>query len=226
MTGSSGEGTNRRRREDAELAARVKAALMAGTRSTGVDVRVDCAGGLVRLHGIVDALAEKVEAERIAQSVPGVEEVENNLAVATDGTITDDELEEELRGRLDHVAPGVYARISGGSVTLAGRVRNLAEAAAAEAAARTVPGVKEVRSEVRVQPDPGPRTDDASLTSEANRLLAVDHGDAVHVLVEDGVARLRGQVSQPGDREAVREVVASIDGIRRIEDGLEVIQPD
>lgn len=45
--------------------------------------------GTVQVHGIVDVLEEKLQAEEIIWTFAGVKKVENNITVCTDGEIDD-----------------------------------------------------------------------------------------------------------------------------------------
>ncbi|MFZ5899423.1 MAG: BON domain-containing protein [Bacillota bacterium] len=108
--------------------------------------------GEVVLTGIVDTLAEKEQLTRLVSAIPGVKRVENNIAISTDGQITDAEVLEEVMEELAQT-PGldvkrVGAKVSGGRVFLVGHTDNPSEIRAARHAASKARGVREVIDQV------------------------------------------------------------------------------
>ena len=84
--------------------------------------------GLVILQGVVDTLAEVNHASRVVSAVPGVEAIENNLTISTDGAITDREIELEIEQKLE-LEPrleGIQVKIevNKGEARLIGNVEN------------------------------------------------------------------------------------------------------
>lgn len=67
--------------EDAAITARVKSALIAGSKLDPLRIDVEVRNGVVTLHGLVDSENQRDEAERIVSRVGGVHAVSNNLAV-------------------------------------------------------------------------------------------------------------------------------------------------
>lgn len=67
--------------DDAAVTARVKAALTANDVTKARQINVETRNGVVQLHGFVDSAREANEAVREASSVPGVNEVRNDLEV-------------------------------------------------------------------------------------------------------------------------------------------------
>lgn len=66
---------------DSSITASVKAKLLADSDVAGHNVDVDTEEGIVYLIGRVDTESEKAEAERLARSVDGVQNVVNHLKV-------------------------------------------------------------------------------------------------------------------------------------------------
>ncbi|MEO6456853.1 MAG: BON domain-containing protein [Chloroflexia bacterium] len=66
---------------DEEVAERVRYALLADAYTTDLNIEVEVEGGTVLLHGKVRSLDDIEQAEQIAGSVPGVEEVEEDLEI-------------------------------------------------------------------------------------------------------------------------------------------------
>lgn len=66
---------------DEEVAERVRYALMADAYTTDLNIEVEVEDGTVYLHGKVGSLNDIEQAEQIAGSVPGVDEVEEDLEI-------------------------------------------------------------------------------------------------------------------------------------------------
>jgi hypothetical protein len=66
---------------DEEIAERVRYALRADAYTTDLNIEVEVEDGTVLLHGKVRSLDDIEQAEQIAGSVPGVEEVEEDLEI-------------------------------------------------------------------------------------------------------------------------------------------------
>jgi hyperosmotically inducible protein len=67
--------------DDATVTAKVKAALIEDSTTKATEINVDTHGGTVQLNGFVDTQAAKDRAAELAQSIEGVQQVENNLNV-------------------------------------------------------------------------------------------------------------------------------------------------
>lgn len=133
-----------------ELEQAVRAAIEADPGMKGYDVQVKARGGEVVLTGVVDVLAEKERLRSIAAAVPGVERVEEDIAVSTDGALDDRDVEMEVSEELAaHPAldlKDVGVEVKGGVAHLVGRVADSAEESLAMQTAAKARGVKEVRS--------------------------------------------------------------------------------
>lgn len=66
---------------DEELAERVRYALAADAYTTDLNIEVEVEYGVVYLHGKVRSLEDIEQAEQIAGSVPGIEDVEEDLEI-------------------------------------------------------------------------------------------------------------------------------------------------
>ena len=67
--------------DDSVITTKVKSALLADKRVSGMDVSVETFKGRVLLSGYVNSPEERQTAERIARSTAGVKEVNNKIAV-------------------------------------------------------------------------------------------------------------------------------------------------
>lgn len=150
--GSGGAG-RKDGQEERRLAEAVRAAIAHDPGMGGYEVNVKARGGEVVLTGVVDVLAEKERLREIASAVPGVERVEADLTVSTDGAVTDRGVEmeaaEELAAHpgLDPAEVGV--KVQGGVAHLVGRVDGPEEERAARAAVAKARGVTEVQSHLK-----------------------------------------------------------------------------
>jgi len=108
--------------------------------SYGVDINVRCINGHVTLYGIVDNLSEKNHAQKIAESVEGVEKDVSlvNLVV-------------QKLSRYDLSLPDLVITANNGTVTLSGYVNNLKEKELANEAAQSVNGVKKVINHIKIR---------------------------------------------------------------------------
>jgi hyperosmotically inducible periplasmic protein len=66
---------------DASLTAKVKANIVEDQSLKGFEIGVETMNHVVQLSGFVDTRQQKNQATTIAQSVPGVESVQNNILV-------------------------------------------------------------------------------------------------------------------------------------------------
>lgn len=115
-----------------------------------IAVQID--GDEVVLQGWVPTLTLKRIATRLAQEVPGVTRVRNEL-------IADEELERkaaevlEQEPALEDDFPGIHIDVIAGAVTLWGTVSSEADRQRAEALVRQIPGVRKVVNQLKVRGD-------------------------------------------------------------------------
>lgn len=147
------------RSEDDRLREEVQAKLEQDPQLSSYGLKADVVGGEAQLSGVVDVLAEKERAERLARSVSGIRNVASAIAVSTDGDITEEgvkrEVAEELAADPRVDTRRIWAQACGGTVILHGREEDEeAKTAAREAAARAR-GVTRVLDQVRTrEPEP------------------------------------------------------------------------
>lgn len=67
--------------DDSVITTKVKSALLADTRVSGMNVRVDTVEGRVMLSGVAKTPGERQAASDIARSIAGVRQVENRIVV-------------------------------------------------------------------------------------------------------------------------------------------------
>jgi hyperosmotically inducible protein len=238
---------------DAWVTTRVKLKHLAG----GIDplaVNVDTMDGSVTLHGPVETLEERQQAERLAAEVDGVASVRNLLAVVPEGAgddvaATDSALREHIETVLERDAAlaksdvGV-ASVTDGIVLLSGTAETLAAHERALEDARSVDGVRLVASGIR-SPDAQADTElwSEGQVPEPGRLAAVSDGWvttrakvrlmnepglsplSVNVDTREGVVTLFGMVTSADAKALAQREVERIDGVKSVRNELQVV-PD
>lgn len=67
--------------DDATTTASIKSELLFNSETSGLDVNVDTAYGVVTLNGVVETAAEKELIEQIAENTPGVRNVDSEIEI-------------------------------------------------------------------------------------------------------------------------------------------------
>lgn len=139
---------------DQELRRAVKDALDSDIRTRNYDLKVTVAGGVARVTGIVDTLSEKEQVDQILSGIRGLKEFDNGVSISTDGSIIDEDVEEEVTEELN-ADPAVNLRNVGarsvrGNVFLMGAVDSPEEEKAAIRAASRARGVRSVVSRLKI----------------------------------------------------------------------------
>jgi hyperosmotically inducible protein len=147
--------------DDAEITARVKAALIEDDQVRARNIDVETQAGAVQLSGFVDSEAEKTAAEATARTVQGVGAIDNALIVGrgtrTTGTVVDDTIiASKVKAQLVDeagfgTASAINVEVRGGVVQLSGFVSSEAEKQRAAQVAQNVDGVADVRNDVAVR---------------------------------------------------------------------------
>jgi len=156
----------------------------------------------------------------------------SSAATSVKDTASDMYITSAAKTRLltDSETPGTDINVDTdrGVVTLFGTVPNAQSKQKAEAEARKVSGVKKVVNELQVVPS-GVKKEvsqrDSQIENDAEKAVSNDRSlkDAdIQVEVRDGVARLSGTVASANDKMAAVSKVKKIDGVRKVEDDLQV----
>jgi len=154
----------------------------------------------------------------------------------------DNELQEDILAELDFDpkldATKVGVTVNDGVVTLTGRVRTLAEKAAAEDAVRRVEGVRAIVEELDVTSEdddddaPGDRLTDEELARRAINILHWDNSvpnERIELTVRDGLVTLSGDVSWRFQREAAEDAIRRLSGVKDVLNNILVrpaVQPE
>ncbi|NQV22724.1 MAG: BON domain-containing protein [Rhodopirellula sp.] len=233
---------NVKRRDDAALQSDVQAAVQhdPATRHLKVDVKAE--SGTVTLSGSVPTTGEKTLAGEVAMGVKGVEELENDLTVVHQKTLSDDDLKSEIQelfrysALLDDCEIGVT--VKAGVAVLNGKVASPFQKSHADFVAFQA-GAKEVdsrgihvhwthtnpllRSQRYVKATDEEIRDAIQRTFQHDpRLLSF----TPEVQVEHGVVTLTGDVGHlTAKRSAERDAQHTI-GVHRVKNLLNVRWPD
>lgn len=142
-------------RTDTDLAHAAIAALTWDAVIPNSDVRVTVSNGWVTLSGQVETPFERDAAERAIQRLAGVRGVSNGLAVRLAEPAPADvkeRIERALVRNAETDAARITVTVKDHIATLKGTVRSHAERRAAEASARSAPGITEVNNRILVEP--------------------------------------------------------------------------
>jgi hyperosmotically inducible protein len=190
----------------------------AGLQRRG-EIAVSVEDAVVTIRGKVRSLAQKRRAEKAARAAEDVTRVENELAVEA-GDRTDQEIARELTREIRGFAffdffDRVEGEVNNGLVTLRGEVREPWRRDDYVHLAEAVPGVKEVKNELRALPVSN--YDDQLRITAARQLYGdprfVRHANRslppIHIVVENGRVSLKGAVTAPLEKRLTDSLVSS-----------------
>ena len=148
-------------------------------------IQVSVDDGIVRLHGTVDRLLQRVAAQRAASRVRGVRAVEDDIEVSTSVW---DHSDEDVAAAVEHaltwsseVPAGVHAAVKKGVVILTGEVQWNHERRAAERLVERIEGVNDVDNRIALIRRPsGPDTRERIQHALVRNAIV----DASHIEVE------------------------------------------
>jgi osmotically-inducible protein OsmY len=227
---------NPQSRPDDQIRRDVFSALAVDPVVESYEISISVNDGVVLLAGKVDSYTEKLVAQKIAQHVKGVVDVNNALAydLATNRSDADIEADIEYRLRRDaSIDSGlVHVTVTDGEVTLRGSVSSAAEKTEAASEAWAVPGVAGVTNELDVKwwLD-GDRNDWTSGWTDEDMRKAVERAlldnprvSAFHVvtIVNKGVATLTGTVDNLQAKRTAENEALDVLGIWRVKNHLRV----
>jgi osmotically-inducible protein OsmY len=154
-----GAGTSHAAISDPWITTKAKIALLTTEHLDATDIDVDTINGRVTLHGKVPTAVEKEKATSVADSIEGVDAVQNLLQVVPESARarvddTDAQIESRVEEALDD-APGMddsdvdVVSVNRGVVLLGGKAATMNDHLQAIATTSRVRGVREVRTEVQ-----------------------------------------------------------------------------
>ena len=189
MAAHADDGDMSRQLDDARAEGSVSTAIATNRNLSPFSINVDVKGDTAILSGEVETEVEKDLAEQIAQDIEGIENVDNQLKVGTEGdyskagersladrmsdTTTTATIKSKLLWNNSTEGLNIHVNTENGVVTLTGETDSSASKELAERLAEDTDGVREVKNELTViGEDP----------SEAESTVAETADDAGNVL--------------------------------------------
>jgi osmotically-inducible protein OsmY len=191
------------------------------------EIAVSTKDGVVTLRGTVGSFRQRREAQKAAERVWGVKEVDSELEVRI---LTEHRRDDaELRGdvlqalMLDSLVPiSVDATVKNGLVTLNGAVDWQYQRDEAEFVAGNIVGISDVYNEIQLV-RPTPEADDVqhAIKNAFTRDAKLD-GDSLVVSTRDGTVSLTGTVHSWSERDAAVAAAWAAPGVTSVDDRLTV----
>ena len=211
---------------DHALERRIAAALAADPHVDDDAIAVQCGQrGYAVLRGASGNPAMDGRALRTASAVAGVDEVINQLRPRRPGVGPRQEARTEaavLRAFIaDDALPAeaMHVSASDGTVTLRGRVDSASQRDEAEAVARRVSGVSQLRNELDVWTAISPN----QVLEQVTGAMGGHRADHLTVTARDNVVTLSGTVRSAADRDAAVVAAADVPFVARVEDAIRVV---
>lgn len=186
------------------------------------DLRVKVLDGIARLTGVVNTLREKDLAARIAEKLPGVRGVENDIVIDGNREPTNSKLYRAVADALADFPPDDPAAIGVRSVCdgvayLVGNAASALEAKRAAEIASGVPGIKMVVNEISIAPGVPMGEIDIKNTVE-DALTSNEKLDArdIEVCVDHTDVYLDGCVDDEDEMHIAEETAAGASGVRQV----------
>lgn len=219
--------------ENAHIATEALKAKMQGPEFKNVQVSVDPKGEAT-LSGTVPIYEYKVDAERRAQTTPGITAVRDKIQVSGSG-ISDAQIEKILgpeiadsRVGYGNLFDAILLHVQKGVVTLSGHAHDFADRDAAVGLASTTPGVKEVIDDIKVDP---PSKEDWKIRMGVARAIyddpalqkyALNPVRPIRISVQNARVELYGTVANPHDRQLAFTQAQKVPGVFSVKDYLNV----
>jgi len=238
---------------DAWVTAKVKMLLMNSPSVGGLPINVDTNDGRVTLHGMVPTNAEKTEAGRIARAGTGVLAVRNLLQVVPDSrrkavNVADDRIQEDISAALKAEPAlknsSIHAKtVTKGVVLLDGKAASLSDHLLAIEVTSSVPGVRQVSSQVDspdqfgdrevwyddapVDATPGNAWTDGWITTQTKTRFMTDAdvpARDINVDTRRGVVTLFGTVPNAAAATKAVQIAKDVSGVSTVKNELRVVK--
>lgn len=191
------------------------------------DIGVTVREGVVTLIGTVDTYAEKLEAEKAAFRIKGVQAVANDLEVklAKTGRKTDTDIAaaavQAIKWNVFVPDDRIRVTVENGWVTLQGEVPWQYQRDRALKAVRNLTGVRGVDNLLKVKPVLTPANVEGRIRSALERMALEDAG-SIHVSVEGGDVTLTGTVRSFAERDEAERAAWAAPGVKQVHDRIKI----
>jgi len=190
------------------------------------DINVATTDNVVALTGFVHSYADKLAAERAAQSVYGVKAVANDIEVKPASVRTDPEIARDIvhAMKINVIVPDdkIKTLVKDGFVTLDGTVDWDFQRKGAETCARHIDGVRGVANLVTVKPRVSAADVSIKIEQALRRSAEVD-ARRITVSATDGRVYLYGSVSSSFEREEAERAAWAAPGVSEVIDRISIV---
>jgi len=191
------------------------------------EIAVKVNEGIVSLTGFTGSYFEKYQAENAAKRVAGVLGVANDVQVrvnAVDG-MDDPGIAHiavaALKTSIPTAAEGIKVLVSSGHVTLEGTVEWYFQRERAEAAVRTIKGVRTLNNQIRIQPRVQPVDIKHRIEDALKRSAELDAA-SITVVTDGGKVILGGRVHSWAERMQAQDTAWSAPGVLNVQNDISV----
>lgn len=205
---------------DSELHQRVRVELEWHPRVNAPEMVATVKNGIVTLSGFVDTYAQKTAAIEAVHQISGVLDVADEIQVRTVRAKTDQEIAQAVRTALtwDVYVPDerIRSTVSGGWVTLEGKVDRWQQREDAARCVERLSGVHGVTNKIEVMP---PKVDAGKIRSSIESALArraEREARRIGVTVVDGIVTLTGKVDSWAEKNAVGQLASYSPGVKSV----------
>lgn len=205
---------------DLELQQRVRMELEWHPRANAPEIVATVRHGVVTLGGFVDTYAGKTAAVEAVHQISGVLDVADEVQVRAARAKTDLEIAQAVRTALtwDVFVPDerIQSTVSGGWVTLEGKVDRSQQRDDAARCVERLNGVLGVTNKIEVVPR---KVDAAKIRSSIEAALArraAREAQRIGVTVLDGVVTLTGKVDSWAEKNAVGQLASYSPGVKSV----------
>lgn len=192
------------------------------------EIGVAVKDGVVTLSGFVDSYAEKYNAAKTVEKVPGVRGLAQELDVRLPSSFVRSDTEiahavvNALRWDIQVPDERIKARVEEGRVTLEGDVEWQFQKHAAEHAVRYLTGVRSVTNLITVKPKVVSTFDVSQKIKEALRRNAELDAEKITVEAKDGNVTLKGTVRSYAERRDAERAAWAAPGVTNVDDFIAV----
>jgi osmotically-inducible protein OsmY len=189
------------------------------------EIGVEVKEGIVTLSGHVSSYTEKLNAERAAQRVLGVQAIAVELDVKLPGESKRDDADiaRTAKNVLDWVSiiplESVKVLVEDGWITLSGELDWQYQRVAAKSAVRYLMGVKGVSNQILIRPQVSPRVVKSEIEAALIRSALAD-GKNIQVKVNGADVTLTGKVHNHSERDIARLSAWNSPGVQSVVDNM------